>query len=767
MHYTTMSKRGVPLMPCRPGTKMPGVKSYSSTGDFTGWAMTPAEVEAAKTTAFGFRASSLGMIVVDLDIKKGGDGINQFIAMMPEGDPMREMVKNNQFPAFTVTPSGGLHLFFKAETDELYKKVVPEKNVEIFHGSNYLLAPGSVVDGCAYIFHGDIDKAPPAPEWLIDLMTREKKFTADFLKDYTPSKFEFNPEFAFEYLQAKQARGEIAGTHDMLNRFGSWALHELKSIAAYERTVRFIESKLPELDTKHTMTECKRALRYLYTWQPSDAAIGSEPQTVEEKKLFKEEENEYKKALTEATIKMKVAEAVKDFCFSVFDSGFFYKDSPAAINHLSDKKFNDKFSDISKKTDTAHYARMHKLVEKYDRVVYAPENPSKEYSFGRDRVFNSYLPPVWEDMDEKRADALQQPYIKLLKQVIPDEDERREFQDMVAATLQNPGRKVGRAVLLFGETKGSGKTLLLSIVERLFGNRDIHGCIVNTFRADNSTIEEKYNGYLESICFLHIEEIYQNKDRTLMNKVKPWITAQVIPIRRMNMNQYNAPTHFNIFCSTNYPDALSFDDDDDRRWLVIKCREEKLPEEMREELVKIYRSDDRDFFSALYKTFTTQDISDFNWGDAIKTEAKTEMTEATKSIISRAVDMVSLLGALDYLNPAEADINKLQKREFLTGAEVRALVKQWDTAQEFKERYEADPDHFARYLKKHGFKKHPEKSQVIYADGNGKKSVRPWIHPEAYDRLSKLSKEDFSDYVKAYYSLIAAKTAEEARRAAF
>ena len=118
---------------------------------------------------FRFVPADAGLFCLDLDRghDDGGDGLASFLELFKrEGQLLPAYfadLENGSFPAWTRTPSGGLHLYFKYRGARRYPHQYLAPDVEAFHTGNALTAPGSAKASGAYVFTGDLDAAPILP----------------------------------------------------------------------------------------------------------------------------------------------------------------------------------------------------------------------------------------------------------------------------------------------------------------------------------------------------------------------------------------------------------------------------------------------------------------------------------------------------------------------------------------------------------------------------------------------------------------------------
>lgn len=114
-----------------------------------------------------------GVLGVDLDTKGAVDGITRFASVCTE--------HGQTWPdTLTVrTPSGGLHLYFAVPADRIIGSAsgtsplgpgIDTRGPGRGGRGGYLVGPGSVVDGRAYVIERDLPIAT-CPDWLADLLT--------------------------------------------------------------------------------------------------------------------------------------------------------------------------------------------------------------------------------------------------------------------------------------------------------------------------------------------------------------------------------------------------------------------------------------------------------------------------------------------------------------------------------------------------------------------------------------------------------------------
>lgn len=137
-------------------------------------------------TEYGFIPSKNNLLVLDLDKGENHanktDGIENFMQTI-QGQKLTKKLQGffsnfpANFPCYTQTPSGGLHLYFKASyiTPEIARRfdnaALNAKNIELKYNTK-ATAAGSVYRGKEYIMHGALEATPEITLDLLDLLTK-------------------------------------------------------------------------------------------------------------------------------------------------------------------------------------------------------------------------------------------------------------------------------------------------------------------------------------------------------------------------------------------------------------------------------------------------------------------------------------------------------------------------------------------------------------------------------------------------------------------
>ena len=167
--------------------------------------------------AIGLPTGAINNIwVVDCDIKNDGNGIEEFLKICKEND------YNPNDTLIIVTPTEGLHYYYRYEVGKLIKTSVKEIGIDIdVRGDGgYIIGAKSLIDGKAYrrLNENDIQKAP---SWLTELC-RKKELKPKIESNSVKYNFEGNidPRFREKFEEAINAvRGSQDGSrNDTLNK---------------------------------------------------------------------------------------------------------------------------------------------------------------------------------------------------------------------------------------------------------------------------------------------------------------------------------------------------------------------------------------------------------------------------------------------------------------------------------------------------------------------------------------------------------------------
>jgi len=140
--------------------------------------------------------------------------------------------------------------------------------------------------------------------------------------------------------------------------------------------------------------------------------------------------------------------------------------------------------------------------------------------------------------------------------------EREILLSWLAYTIKRMDKKIRWAVVMQG-VDGAGKGFIGEMLMAIMSRNNVE--VVNA-----QALEEKYTGFYDSRKVVVLEEarIHGTSRYAVMDKLKPYITNDVVSIRRMHTDSYNVPNVTSTMILTNHSDALPVYDAD-RRYFVI------------------------------------------------------------------------------------------------------------------------------------------------------------------------------------------------------
>jgi hypothetical protein len=167
-----LAERGFAVFPLRPGSKVPAVR-----GDWEGLAVAdPArlrELGWPNGANVGVACGPSGLFVLDLDVAKDpGPADGSAVADEPTDGAavLRELAAGRPIPeTFTVTtPSGGIHLYFRAPSVPRLRNTVARLGplIDTRAAGGYVVGPGSTIHGRRYEIAADLPIVP-VPRWIV------------------------------------------------------------------------------------------------------------------------------------------------------------------------------------------------------------------------------------------------------------------------------------------------------------------------------------------------------------------------------------------------------------------------------------------------------------------------------------------------------------------------------------------------------------------------------------------------------------------------
>ena len=340
---------------------------------------------------------------------------------------------------------------------------------------------------------------------------------------------------------------------------------------------------------------------------------------------------------------------------------------------------------IAAELDAVTYLMRNKLIPRVAAKMYWP---GFGHIFTDSRTGLSYLNTYEKDGVEPCAEldddgrAVVDRFMRHLAFTVGVERERSIVLEFMAFVYQNPGKRVQWALLLKG-IEGNGKTYFFRVMERLMGRQT---SVVST-----TAIASDFTGWAEGSVLACVEEIYiQGLNKyAILNKLKPMITNDQIPVVSKNKNERTVPNFTSYMMMTNHADAIPVGDGD-RRYCVIftrQTRKEDLFNELggKEGVAAYFNNLFGDLEwrpHALARFFTDYKVSaDFSpAGRAPETSGLNKMRALSVSEDRQMFEEAIQDHACEVVGPDVIDVthlNKLLNMEFkgtLTGRAIKLIL---------------------------------------------------------------------------------------------
>ena len=230
----------------------------------------------------------------------------------------------------------------------------------------------------------------------------------------------------------------------------------------------------------------------------------------------------------------------------------------------------------------------------------------------------------WRDARPKPVAGDVSIWLQHVERMVPEQFEREHLLNALAHKVQFPSHKINHAILM-GGNHGSGKDTLFAPFFWAIGGDAKANCSL----VKNEDLASQW-GYALECEVMEIAELRQAeaKDRrALENTLKPIIAAppELLMVNRKGLHPYMALNRVFVIAFSNERVAISLPSED-RRWFVLWCAAEKLPEAQAVSLWNWYQH--QGGFEAVAHYLHARDVSDWNPNaPPPMTEAKLIMVE--------------------------------------------------------------------------------------------------------------------------------------------
>ncbi|MCD8245321.1 MAG: DUF5906 domain-containing protein, partial [Parabacteroides sp.] len=203
--------------------------------------------------------------------------------------------------------------------------------------------------------------------------------------------------------------------------------------------------------------------------------------------------------------------------------------------------------------------------------------------------------------------------------------QRQWLLQWFAYPLQNPKKnKMASAVVMYGETQGTGKSLLGTTMQRIYG---FSGEVIRA-----SILSTQFNAWLDGKLFIACDEMASDSRSsfyTFSETMKTYVTDPKVLINQKNVKLYSVENRANFYFTTNKSNAIHLDRVD-RRYFVCEVKGNPLPQEFYTEYGRWMESGGVE--ALFYYLRSEVSLSGFvHTAPPPQTDIKAEMTIATSS----------------------------------------------------------------------------------------------------------------------------------------
>jgi hypothetical protein len=205
---------------------------------------------------------------------------------------------------------------------------------------------------------------------------------------------------------------------------------------------------------------------------------------------------------------------------------------------------------------------------------------------GQAEIMDGDIYNIWRESEitPKQGDATI--WNEHIAYLFPDDEQRNHLLNWLAWVYRNQKLKPNHALLLVGETHGTGKSWVARVMSHLMG-------LKNTKRPKNSSLKGDFNGWALQCKFAIIEELMQIGKREVANELRDVITEPTIEVNIKNVKAFEIDNYLAMMAISNHPDALPLEESD-RRWLVLMTHAQT-------------RADHDSYYSRLFKVLHNPD----------------------------------------------------------------------------------------------------------------------------------------------------------------
>lgn len=219
----------------------------------------------------------------------------------------------------------------------------------------------------------------------------------------------------------------------------------------------------------------------------------------------------------------------------------------------------------------------------------------------------------------------------------------------LAHIVQKPNEKSGVCLAIRSTEKGTGKSTIAVIMNKLMGDHAI------TIQSQNQ-LTGQFNQHQANKLFVTLEEAVWHGDKQASNTMKTLITESSIVIEGKGRDSIIVPSYHRYMLLSNEYHFLAADDEE-RRYFALEASPAKVGDN--EYFNSLYSDiDNHEIMGQLFQFLKTFDYTGVNLRKAPKTDALNDQIEQNKTTFEEWFDYVNELGYLSTLDDGRKIIDK-------------------------------------------------------------------------------------------------------------
>jgi hypothetical protein len=261
--------------------------------------------------------------------------------------------------------------------------------------------------------------------------------------------------------------------------------------------------------------------------------------------------------------------------------------------------------------------------KKYSHIKFDPTNTEEELEEGQNQPYNAFC--GW--VNDKCAEPIKEDdsdFIKLMKWLLVEDKVFEYYKCWLASIIQRPHIKTKVAPILYSKTHGSGKNSLVDGSIAIIG-KQLSACVECI-----EDITKNFNAHLCNKLFIYGDEICANAKK-VADKLKAVITRPTTNLEKKGIDAIEVDDLTNWIFTSNNENNIKVEEGD-RRFLMVRCREEKQTKYSKAMYDEISNPDKLAQLFAFFKNYeqspeSIKKYGKFNIGmeNVIETEYKKEM----------------------------------------------------------------------------------------------------------------------------------------------